>query len=217
MTKENAIIPLPTPKFDSDYSIEKALLNRHCVREYSNEVLPLQDLAQMLWACLGIRKVETVKRGDIGRELHFRTAPSAGALYPLEVYVLVDRVEGLGPGLYHYIPGPGKEQHSVKLVKAGVRSTELADAALGQSCIKDAAVNIILTGVVERTAAKYGDRAERYVLIEVGHAAQNVCLQAPGLGIGVVMVGAISYEDVKELIGEAVEPYYVLSMGKLID
>ena len=216
MTEEHAIIPLPSPELDSAYSIEQALLNRQSVRSYTNEALSLADLAQLLWACLGIRKVQTVERGGKEMQFRFRTTPSAGALYPLELYVLVKRVEGLEAGLYHYLPGPGKDEHSLKLLRAGEQSAELADAALGQSCITDSAANLIIAGVIERTATKYGKRARRYVQIEVGHAAQNVCLQAPGLGIGVVMLGAFDDDDMREFVGEPVEPFYILSVGKLI-
>ena len=215
MSEERNKIPLPTPRLDSDHSIEKALLNRRSVREYSDEALSKSELGQLLWACLGISKVETRKRGD-GTEvqIQFRTTPSAGALNPLEVYVLVKRVEGMEPGIYHYLPGPGKNEHALGQLQKGERAKDLADAALGQSVITDAAVNIIIAGVVERTAVKYGHRARRYVLIEVGHAAENVCLQAQSLGIGVVMIGAFADDEVRELVGEETEPFYILSVGK---
>ena len=100
-------ITLPPPSFDSDYSIEKALLNRRSVRRYSTSPLTLKELAQLLWACQGISKVENWQLGNKDMQTNYRTAPSAGALYPLEVYAMVNRVEGMEPGLYHYLPGPG--------------------------------------------------------------------------------------------------------------
>ena len=209
-------IPLPPPRFDSDYSIEKALLNRRSIRGYSNKALSQKELAQLLWACQGISRVETWQLRGHDMQINFRTAPSAGALYPLEVYAQVKRIEELAPGLYHYLPGPGKDNHSLKLLQKGERSADLADAAFGQDAITEAAANIIIAGVVERTSAKYGGhRAPRYVLLEVGHAAENLCLQAQSLGIGVVMIGAFSDEDVWRFIGEDVEPFYILSVGKV--
>ena len=207
-------IPLPLPRFDSDYSIEKALLNRRSVREYSNKALSRKELAQLLWACQGISRVETRQERSRNVQINYRTAPSAGALYPLEVYVLVKRIEGLEPGLYHYLPGFGKDNHFLMQLQKGARSADLADSALGQSVITEASANIIIAGVVKRTVVKYGNRALRYVLMEVGHAAENLCLQAQSLGIGVVMIGAFSDEEVRKFIGEDVEPFYILSVGK---
>ena len=131
------------------------------------------------------------------------------------MFVTVKRVEGLEPGLYHYHPGPQEVDHSLELVAKGERSEDLAQAALGQSAITEAAANIIIAGVIERTAAKYGLRARQYVLLEVGHAAQNVCLQALSLDIGVVMIGAFADGAVTTFIGDQAEPFYILSVGKI--
>lgn len=215
MSEDQLTIPLPPPLFDSGYSIEKALLRRRSVRRYSHKELSLMELAQLLWACQGISEVETWR--GIGRDMQIshRTAPSAGALYPLELLVTVKRVEGMEPGLYHYLPGPQEDNHALQLVQKGEKSEHLAEAALGQSAITQAAANIIIAGVVERTAAKYGQRAWQYVLMEVGHAAQNLCLQALSLDIGVVMIGAFSDDAVRKIITMNAEPFYILSVGKI--
>ena len=207
-------IPLPAPRIDSNHSIEKALLNRRSIRDFSNEALSREEISQLLWACQGISKVETLRRSGKEQQMHYRTAPSAGALYPLEIYVLVKRVKGLKPGLYHYLPGTGMDKHCLKQVQKGDFSKEFPDAALGQGVIEKAAANIIITGVIERTAVKYGSRARHYVLIEVGHAAQNLCLQAESLDVGVVTVGGFHDDKVREFIGHEVEPLYILSVGK---
>ncbi len=214
MAEERDSIPLPPPRFDSDYSVEQALLNRRSVRDYSNEALSQQELAQLLWACQGISKIETWKLGRKDAQFSYRTAPSAGALYPLEVYVLVKRVDGLDAGLYCYRPGPGIDNHALEQRQKGDRSAELARAAQGQRAVTKAAANIIIGGIIDRTAAKYGDRARRYVLIEVGHAAENLCLQAPGLGIGAVPIGAFSDDKLRKFVDDDVEPFYILSVGK---
>jgi SagB-type dehydrogenase family enzyme len=215
MSEKRVSIALPAPRFDSDYSIEKALLSRRSLRRYSGDALLLEDLAQLLWACQGISRVETWQWNTREVRTNYRTAPSAGALYPLEVYALVKRIEGLAPGLYHYLPGPGRDRHCLELLQQGERSADLAEAALGQNAVIEAAVNIIIGGVVERMAVKYGRRARQYVLIEVGHAAQNLCLQAQSLGVGVVPIGAFLDEDVRRFIGEDGEPFYILSAGKI--
>ena len=215
MTEKYRKIILPPPRFDSDYSIEKALLNRRSVRRYAATPLSLEELAQLLWACQGISRVEHWQLGNRDMQTNYRTAPSAGALYPLEVYAMVNRVEGIDKGLYHYLPGPGPDRHSLDLLHPGDRSDELADAALRQSFISEAAANIIIGGVVGRMAVKYGRRARLYVVLEVGHAAQNLCLQAQSLSIGAVPIGAFQDEDVRRLIGEEVEPFYIITVGKI--
>jgi SagB-type dehydrogenase family enzyme len=128
-----------------------------------------------------------------------RTAPSAGALYPLEVYAVIKKsgVEGIPQGVYHYEPG----SHTVTLAKAGDFSSELAAACLGQEDVGEAAVAIVLTAVFGRTTTKYGQRGIQYVFQESGHVAQNICLQAIALGLGSVVKGAFSERDVEDVVG----------------
>jgi len=195
------IIKLPEPQYDSDVSIEQSLLNRRSIRSYTGEPLTLQEVSQLLWAAQGI----TDARG-------LRTAPSAGALYPLEVYLVAGDVEDLPPGVYRYEP----DGHQLVKTMDGDGRAGLASAALGQGCVKEGAVAFVFTGVYERTTGKYGDRGIRYVHIEVGHAAQNLCLQATAMGLGAVTVGAFNDEQVTKLLnlpGDE-QPLYIIPIGR---
>jgi len=179
------------------------MARRRSIRHYGPNPMTLGSLSQMLWAAQGV----TEQDGG------FRTAPSAGALYPLEVYVVVrkDRVEGLPEGVYHYHP----EGHILTLVREGDVSTELEAATWGQEIVKEAAATIVMTGVLSRTREKYGKRGTQYMFQESGHAAQNVFLQATALGIGTVVMGAFSEGAVRRVLGaEANErPLYVQPLG----
>lgn len=195
------VLRLPEPRYDSDFSVEEALLKRRSVREYAVANLTLQEVSQLLWAAQGIT-------GPQG----LRTAPSAGALYPLEVYVVVGDVDKLTPGVYKYRPDGHELQESLD----GDKRAELADAALGQAWISRAAVNIVITAVYERTTVKYGDRGVRYVHLEAGHVAQNVYLQAVALDLGLVSVGAFYDEQVKSILSlqENEQPLYIIPVGR---
>ncbi len=192
---------LPEPRYDSEVSIEQSLLQRRSIRSYTGQPLTLQEVSQLLWAAQGIT--------DPGG---FRTAPSAGALYPLEVYVLVGEVQNLPPGVYRYEP----DGHQLIKTMDGDRRAGLASAALGQDCVKEGAIAFVFTGVYERTTGKYGDRGIRYVYIEVGHAAQNLCLQATAMGLGAVTVGAFYDEQVTKLLNlpEKERPLYIIPVGR---
>ncbi len=194
-------VELPPPRHQSDTSVEEALLNRRSVRDYTGEPLTLAEVSQLLWAAQGT----TDPKG-------FRTVPSAGALYPLEVYLVVGDVTGLAPGVYRYLP----DGHTIVPVAAGDRRAELAKAAVDQEWVEEAAVDLVFTAVPERTTSKYGDRGIRYVHMEVGHAAQNVYLQAGTLGLGVTVIGAFDDDRVHEIVGASPEeePLYVISVGR---
>lgn len=199
--EEETVIELPGPRYDSDISIEQTLLQRRSIRSYTGEPLTLQEISQLLWAAQGV----TSPGG-------FRTAPSAGALYPLQVYLLAGDVQDLTTGLYQYRP----DKHQlVKVIDDDMR-TELCDAALMQSCVKDGAVVLVFTGVYERTINKYGDRGIRYVHIEVGHAAENLYLQATAMGLGAVTVGAFHDEQVAKLLNLPPDehPLYIIPVGR---
>ena len=202
-SREANIISLPEPRYESDFSVEESLLERRSTRSYSDESLTMEEVSQLLWAAQGI----TSPSG-------YRTAPSAGALYPLEVYIVVGNVEELAPGIYRYLP----ENHELESIAEGDIREELADAALSQSSVRDGAVSVVITAIYERTTGKYGERGIRYVHIEVGHAAQNICLQAAAMGLGVVTVGAFDDGDVAELLGLAADekPLYIIPAGRKI-
>ncbi|MFN3383610.1 MAG: SagB/ThcOx family dehydrogenase [Archaeoglobaceae archaeon] len=193
-------IKLPEPSLDGKKSLEKTLAERRSIRDYSDEPLTIHELSQLLWSAQGI----TDPRG-------FRTAPSAGALYPLEIYVVLGRVEGVKPGVYKYLP----QTHEIVRVVEGDMREELSTAAVGQKWVKDAAIDIVITAVYERTTIKYGERGIRYVHFEVGHVAQNVLLQATALDLGAVPVGAFFDEEVKRLLNLSVEePLYIIAIGR---
>ncbi len=194
-------ITLPQPAYDSTTSIEKALLGRRSARDYKDEPLTLAEVSQILWAAQGI----TDERG-------FRTSPSAGALYPLELYVVIGNVEGISEGIYRYNP----EKHELIKIVDGDKRVELCAAALGQSCVKEGAMTIVFSAVYERTTRKYGERGIRYVHMEAGHAAQNVYLQAVSLNLGTTVIGAFNDEEVKKIVKMADEehPLYIMPVGK---
>ncbi len=185
-------ISLPDPHFDSKTSIEKSLIERRSVRQYREKDLTLGEVSQLLWAAQGV----TSPRG-------YRTAPSAGALYPLELYIVAGKVSDLAPGIYKYEP----DEH--KLVKTcdGDRRRDLWHVALEQSPIKNAPVVLVFCAIYVLTTSRYGERGIRYVHMEVGHAAQNVCLQAVSLGIGTVVIGAFNDKEVKRVLNLDADEY----------
>ena len=194
-------ILLPPPEPEGGLSIEAALHQRRSVRAFAPAALAFKDVAQLLWAAQGI----TDARG-------FRTAPSAGALYPLEVYLAAGAVEQLHAGVYHYDP----IAHAVSIMLAGDQRAALSRATLGQTWVRDAAAALVICAVYRRTMAKYGERGIRYAQIEVGHAAQNVYLQAVSLGLGTVMVGAFDDDQVRTLLGmtDDSQPLGIMPIGK---
>jgi SagB-type dehydrogenase family enzyme len=194
-------VKLPAAKLQGTVSIEQTLARRRSVRDYSGKPLTLEELSQLLWAAQGI----TAAWGA-------RTAPSAGALYPLEVYALAGNVQGLAPGVYRYVP----KAHELVLIIAGDLRAQLANAALGQDAVRTAAVDLVITAVPTRTTTKYGERGHRYVLMEVGHAAQNVHLQAVALGLGSVPIGAFDDQKVTTLLNlpKAEAPLYIIPVGR---
>ena len=150
---------LPPARQNGEVALERLLSVRRSIRELASDALGLAEIAQLLWAAQGVT-----------HPMGLRTAPSAGALYPLEMYVLAGEVTSLPTGVYHYQPVP----HELTKSGDGDRRADLATAALGQDWLADAPAVLVLAAVYRRTAGKYGARAERYAHIEVGHAAQNV-------------------------------------------
>lgn len=194
---------LPPPRERGEISLEEAIARRRSVRRYRRESLSLSQLSQVLWAAQGITSADGL-----------RAAPSAGATYPLEVYVFVarDGVEGLEEGIYHY----NVENHSLSLHKGGDLRGQLSVAALEEEFIAQAPVDIVLCALYERTSWRYGRRAERYVHMEVGHVGENIHLQAAAVGLAVVMVGAFYDEEVSRVmeLEKEVKPLYIIPLGK---
>lgn len=179
------IIDLPHPKKEAGFDLNRALHERRSHREYNTASLTRTELSQLLWSAQGI----THSAG-------LRTAPSAGALYPLELFVVISRVEDLAAGIYHY----QIKTHSLRLISKGDYRHQLAKAALGQDVIEQGAVVIAIAAVYARTEKKYGSRARRYVHMEAGHVAQNIYLQTTALGLGTVLVGAFDDARVQQVL-----------------
>ncbi|HSV89120.1 MAG TPA: SagB/ThcOx family dehydrogenase [Bacteroidales bacterium] len=199
---QGTMINLPRPVTDGRMSLERALTLRRSIRSYTDEPLTMADLSQILWSGQGI----TNQRG-------FRTAPSAGATFPLELYVVVNNVEGLRKGIYHY----QIREHSLRLVDTRQIERDLARAALGQTMVSEAGAVIVIAAIMERTTGRYGERGIRYVYNEVGHVGQNIHLQAAALNLGTVVIGAFRDAEVDNLlnIGEQYTIVYLMPVGKI--
>jgi SagB-type dehydrogenase family enzyme len=216
-SSEAEIIQLPVPQLDSRISVEKAISLRRSIRDYADVPLSISEISQILWATQGFtqERKEPPRMWNPKYEWQggLRTAPSAGALYPMEIYLLAGNVGGLAKGVYKFIP----KNHSLRRITSLDKRTDLCNAALKQAPIEKAAAVIVLAGVYERTSFKYGERAERYVHIEVGSIAENVYLQGMTLGIGTVIIGAFKDEEVKNtlLLPEDEHPLAIMPLGKM--
>jgi SagB-type dehydrogenase family enzyme len=194
-TSPNAITPLPPPSLVGVKSLEETLAQRRSVRDFGTQPLALAELGQLLWAAQGITN-----------EQGFRTAPSAGALYPLEIYVAT------ADGVFHYQP----DGHELVVVSQDDARSRLYQAALRQEPVRQAPAVFVVTAVYERTASKYGEeRAPRYVHLEAGHAAENLLLEAAALGLGAVPIGAFQDEQVQQVLQLPADhqPLYLIPVG----
>jgi SagB-type dehydrogenase family enzyme len=187
---------LPTPKTQGGLSLDEALARRRSIRRFTSQTLTVAEIGQLLWAAQGI--TEPTKG--------LRTAPSAGATFPLEVYLVAP------DGVFHYMP----KGHRLERLLADDRRRALAGGSSGPEYLREAAVDIVLTGVVTRTTVKFRDQeAARYMLLEAGHATQNVLLEAAAMGLGAVCVGGMSGEKVRQALplpGDQ-ELLYVIPVG----
>ncbi|MCX7785284.1 MAG: SagB/ThcOx family dehydrogenase [candidate division WOR-3 bacterium] len=190
---------LPKPRFSGSVSVEEAMLKRRSIRSYKDEALTLEEVSQLLWSAQG-------KTADWGG----RTVPSAGATYPLEIYLVVGKVKGLEVGVYRYL----SESHELEKIGNKDVRKELTSAALGQEYINNAPISIVISAKYERTTKRYGERGIRYVDNEVGHCGQNIHLQCEALDLGTVVIGAFRDEQVKKVLGIKEEPRYIMPVGK---
>jgi SagB-type dehydrogenase family enzyme len=190
---------LPPTQTTGKLSVEEALSKRRSVREYKDEALSLKEVSCLLWAASGI----TANCGG-------RAIPSAGALYPLEVYLVAGRVDNLKPGIYRYHP----QAHSLIKIAEGDKRLDLFSASLSQGPVKEAPISLVICAQYEKTTRKYGERAKRYVHIEVGHLGQNIYLQAESLGLSTVAIGAFADEAVKKVLNIKEEPLYIMPVGR---
>ena len=189
------MIQLPQPKLNGPVSLEQALAKRRSIRSFSSQALSYQQLGQLAWAAQGITEQS---RG-------LRTAPSAGAIYPVTLYLATEQ------GLFVYNP---QDHTLVETIDKDIR-IELSKAALNQRFVAQAACDIIIAGSVKDVAARYGKKARTYTILEAGHIAQNVLLQAVTLDLAAVPVGAFNMGPVKRLcrMTTDLEPFYIIPVG----
>jgi len=197
-------IYLPPPGQKSSLTLEEAIARRRSVRDFSPQPISRLQLSQILWAAQGITDASWQSRA----------VPSAGATYPLEIFVVCGRncIEEIDDGIYHY----DSAHHSLTLHHKGDVRLELASAALDEESIYRAPVDIAICAEYERTAMIYGDRAERYVHMEAGHAGQNIYLQATALGLATVAIGAFHDKQVIRVLrlDKQCKPLYIMPVGK---
>lgn len=185
-------------------SLKEAIARRRSIRDFTPEPLSLSQLSSILQAAAGISNTSS----------GYRTVPSAGATYPLEIFVVCGKnsIEAIDEGIYHY----NMDSHSLTLHHKGDVRLELARVALGEESIYEAPVDIVICAEYERTLRRYGRRGERYVHMEVGHAGQNIYLQATALGLATVAIGAFNDEQVREVLrlDKQYKPLYIMPVGR---
>ena len=186
-------IQLPKPKLDRNRSLEDCIFKRKSVRNFRDKEIELEKISQVLWA-------------GQGKGIHYRTVPSAGATYPLEIYVVLKK-----KGIFHY----NLKNHTLIRKQEGEFSEPLANASGHQYFIHEAPLNIVICAEYKRTCNRYGERGIRYVFIEVGHCAQNIHLQAVALDLGSVPIGAFNDKKVKRVLNlpDKIEPLYIIPIG----
>ncbi len=197
-------IKLDDPEVNGGMPLWEAIQARQSIRNYRNIPFEKGHLSQLLWATQGI------SREAMGFE--FRTAPSAGALYPVETYLVLNNIEEIEPGVYHY----DVKSHQLDLLKRGDFRMNLAHAALDQDMAYSANVVFVWTALFERSKWKYKQRAYRYVYLDAGHIAQNLALAAVALGLGTCQIGALYDDEVNELVdinGEEESILYMSTVG----
>jgi SagB-type dehydrogenase family enzyme len=194
---------LPIPMLDGDVSLERAILRRRTIRSFDGKALGLDQLSQLLWAAQGITESGGFKRA----------APSAGALYPMDIYTVVGPgcITGLESGVYGYEPAG----HSLSLVRGEDMRRDVAEASLWQAWMARAPLNLVITAEYSRIMGKYGHRGIRYAMIEAGHIGQNIFLQAQAMGLAVGIVGAFEDDKVIKVMGikETHEPLLIMPVG----
>lgn len=196
--------PLPGPLGHQGLSLEEAIERRRSQRDYAAAAMSLAELSRLLHAAQGITD----------RRTGHRAAPSAGALYPIETYVVAHNVEGLQPGVYHY----AVQAHALELLRPGDFRAAVVQAGLLQEFLGQAGVCLILSAIFQRTRWKYRERTYRYVLLEAGHAGQNIYLAAASMGLGACAVGAFLDDEVNALLGldgEDEAGLYLIAVGKV--
>jgi SagB-type dehydrogenase family enzyme len=199
-------VALPTPRLDGGLPTEEAINRRRSTREYSGEPMTLEELSRVLFLMGGINGERWGNR--------LRTAPSSGALYPIEVYAVAHGITGLEPGVYHY----GVKDHSLARVRSGDLREEVVRQGLSQQFLGECNAVLFLTVIFQRMRFKYQDRTYRYGLIEAGHLGQNIYLAATSMGLGVCAIGAFMDNEINKMLGvdgEEEAAVYMLGVGKV--
>ena len=204
-----SVFVLPSPVTDGSMSVEEAIASRRSRRDFMDRAISLEQLSQILWAAYGI--TYPIPDAHPGLRGGLRTTPSAGATFPLEVYVVVGNVEGLEPGVYKYV---SEEHKLVRVIEGDIRN-ELSTAAFGQRMVREAPASVFYSAVFNRITGRYGERGILYAYIELGHSAQNVYLQVEALGLGTVAIGAFIDEMVGQILNlpDYEVPLYIMPIG----
>ena len=176
-----ARVALPGQEYNLTLSLGESLAQRQSIRDYELRRLDLSIVGRLLYASYGVRGFRKVDDRWFGE----RSVPSAGGLYPLEIYLATQQVTGLSDGIYHY----DAKAHQLEVRRLGVFHDVLADMTIGQEMIRDANVMVLISAVFQRTMWKYGQRGYRFVSMEAGHLGQNLYLVATALGLGAVAIG----------------------------
>ena len=199
---------LPSPITDGKVSVESTFANRRSQRYYMDQAISAEQLGQILWAAYGVTSPQPDRPTTRGG---FRTPPSAGGRYPLELHAVIGKVDGIEPGVYRYI---SEEHKIVRTIDRDIRE-ELCTVALGQTFVKEAPVTIFYSGIFERTTERYNERGLRYVWIDLGHSAENLLLQTEALGLGACVIGSF-YDDQATalmMLPEGETPMYIVTVG----
>ncbi|MGV9172105.1 MAG: SagB/ThcOx family dehydrogenase [Promethearchaeia archaeon] len=203
----SAKVELPNPEFQTNKDFWQVITHRHSVRNFSQDPMTSMELSLLLFGISGITRKS--------QKIAFRTVPSAGALYPIEIYPVINNIETIEKGIYHY----NILEHSLELLQPGDFRREVADSCLGQRIAYKSAVNFIWTAVIPRSRWKYLQRCYRYIYLDCGHIGQNLYLVAEALGLGACTIGAIFDDELNELLeidGKEETAIYVGVTGKRI-
>jgi SagB-type dehydrogenase family enzyme len=197
-------VDLPTPSYSGEKSLEEVIYSRKSVRDFSTEPLTIKEISQLLWAAGG-KTVDGVSGAT-------RSFPSAGGIYPLEIYLFTGEIDSIPAGVYRYI----WEQHRIDRIISGDKRQELMQESRGQYSALSAPAIFVITAHYEKTISRYGERGEeRYVPIDMGACGQTIYLQAEALGLGTVILGSFTDEAVKKVLGVDDEtPLCIMPVGK---
>ncbi|MCK4852757.1 MAG: SagB/ThcOx family dehydrogenase [Bacteroidales bacterium] len=205
----SGFVKLPPPRTRGDLSLEETLINRRSRRYFQTSPLTPSEISQILWAAYGLKEPARGKRFS-GKAN--RNCPSAGALFPLEIYLTVGDIVDIPSGFYQFIP----DEHALKLIHDKDLREDLCKAAQQREMVRDAPASLIYIAIESRVIARYGERGvQRYIPMDIGHSAQNVYLQVEALGLGTCAIGAFNDETVKQVLDLPEEqiPMYIMPVG----